>query len=375
MLLYDYVNEELLKQNIASELINVQRHPNLPLDIYTYSRKCVLEQEWNDATIKCRGLIVNRETKEIVARPFQKFFNLNDSTRPETLLENLPKDEPVITEKIDGNLITFWRYGIHWGAASKGSFTSDHAKWATKWLEDHIEEHGPLVFPEGFTPVFEAVCESVQHHVVHYGKDRLVLLALINIETGFESALDRPYALRNHLEYVDEPPIGLDAAINADGPNIEGFVATWHRPGQPPLKVKIKHPTFLKYQKILHKASPKTVLELLKMGDQGTIDNWVTSAPKHIAVVIDQWQGMFKNTYEHLRSMSASILTEALKTCTTRKEFAFFFLEEQNKFFAPVCFAMLDEHKHQEVIWKIIGHSLDNDQMFASAFRSLEIGD
>ena len=380
MYLYEYVNEETLRQAITADLVKVQRHPNksIPLDIYTYTRRAVLDNIWNEATIKCRALIVNRQTKEIVARSFEKFFNINDEGHPETLEENLPSGTPAITEKLDGSLGVFWKYGTHWGIASKGSFDSDHSRWATKWLENHIEEYGKLVFPEGYTPVFEMICEDVQHHVVHYGKNDLVLLALVNNETGEELFSFQLYAEKNHLTGVHIHFFNLDRAISQDRENAEGYVASWRRLGRPPLKVKIKHPTFLKYQKILHKASPKAVLQLLKMGDSQTIDNWVSTGPKHIAGIIDKWRGTFTNTYLHIQERSSSIVTEALKRFTTRKEFALFFLEEENKYFAPVCFALLDTdkvNKHREVIWKLIEKSLETDSVFSSLFDNVEIGD
>ena len=42
--------------------------------IYNYSRSCTLEGVWNEATLQCRGIIVDKDYN-ILARPFEKFFN------------------------------------------------------------------------------------------------------------------------------------------------------------------------------------------------------------------------------------------------------------------------------------------------------------
>lgn len=50
-------------------------HPSGELFIYNYSQKTVYENYWTDYTLQCRGLIADKEGN-IVARPFPKFFNL-----------------------------------------------------------------------------------------------------------------------------------------------------------------------------------------------------------------------------------------------------------------------------------------------------------
>ena len=171
-----------------------------PLDLYVHTRAATLENFWDETTTKCRGLIVHRETGEIVARPFEKFFNVDTSWRPETCVSNLPLTKPVISEKLDGSMGTLYKWRVpspsvydpsgesedteQLAIATKGSFHSDQAKWATEWYHNHLQG---AEWPEGYTVMFEIIAESVQHHVVHYnGIEELVLIALIKNETGEE---------------------------------------------------------------------------------------------------------------------------------------------------------------------------------------------
>ncbi len=82
MRLDNYMDVVKLERHIKDGLVMVNHHKELPLRILTYSRKVVLEDLWDDVTTKCRGLIVG-PNQQIIARPFEKFFNLNTSYRPE----------------------------------------------------------------------------------------------------------------------------------------------------------------------------------------------------------------------------------------------------------------------------------------------------
>lgn len=99
-------------QYLETDLVQVQHHDTLPLDIFCYGRKAVKEDHWDKVTTRCRGHVVNRLTGEIVARPFEKFHNYG-STAAETAdplyAVNLT-EHPVIWEKLDGFLCTAYTF-------------------------------------------------------------------------------------------------------------------------------------------------------------------------------------------------------------------------------------------------------------------------
>ena len=80
-------------------LITIRKHPTLDLEICNYTSKTQYEKMWNEDTIRCRGLILDGD-HNIVQEPLNKFFNLNET--PETSTPNLPIDEPMVYEKLDG---------------------------------------------------------------------------------------------------------------------------------------------------------------------------------------------------------------------------------------------------------------------------------
>lgn len=54
---------------------------------YNFSRKAFEKAAWDTVNVKARGLFINKKTKEIVNRSYNKFFNINE--RPETKVARL----------------------------------------------------------------------------------------------------------------------------------------------------------------------------------------------------------------------------------------------------------------------------------------------
>lgn len=92
-------NIPLVEQMVAEGYILVQKHPTADIYIYNYSKLCSLEGKWNEATIQCRGIIVDKDYN-ILARPFPKFFNYEEIEDKSII----PGGAADAYEKIDGSL-------------------------------------------------------------------------------------------------------------------------------------------------------------------------------------------------------------------------------------------------------------------------------
>lgn len=360
----DYLNVYKLDEHVKNGLVDIHFHKDLPLVLLRYSRTAEYDNLWDDVTEKCRGLIVNWNTGEIVARPFEKFFNFQTSFRPETYLENLPTTPPIVLDKLDGSLgILYVHEGVHY-IASKGSFHSEHAEWATAWYRKNVINPQ---WPAGYTPIFEMLCESVQHHVVHYGYEGLILLALINNETGEEADYNTLYHWA-HINGLGVPEIyghNLLETILHNRPNAEGYVLSWSRPGCTPIKVKVKFADFLRLQRIVHDATPKHIFEALSEGDGGKLVDWIANTNPQLRQFIKDWMHKLNEEYARILKCSSTIMNEALHQCTSRKDFALYFNAPVNQTYAPVCFAMLDEKDYKRCIWKLVEPILRDSKPFA----------
>ena len=112
---------EKLNKYIEEGLVVKNEHPTLPISIYNYSRKTQYENNWDEITKQCRGLILDNEGY-VIAKGFDKFFNME-----ELVSEDIPNETFEVFEKLDGSLgILFWYEG-KWILSTKGSFFSEQS--------------------------------------------------------------------------------------------------------------------------------------------------------------------------------------------------------------------------------------------------------
>ncbi|MFE4257406.1 RNA ligase [Streptomyces sp. NPDC056883] len=172
--LHDLMPAQALTEAIDAGYVARKAHPELPLSLYSYTRTAQYEQVWNQVTTRCRGLVADDVTGEVVALPLPKFFNVGEHESDRPYAPALPEDEPFeVYDKVDGSLGVLFHYAGKWRAASRGSFTSTQAVWAQRRLDGR--DTSALV--PGTTYLAEIVYPQ-NRIVVDYGDRRdLVLLA------------------------------------------------------------------------------------------------------------------------------------------------------------------------------------------------------
>ena len=117
------------------------------LILLNYTNKAVFKNEWNYLERVSRGLILDRGTGEIVARPFDRFFNWGERDRT--------SDGHIVTvtEKVDGSLGILFHHKGKYRIATRGSFDSEQAYWATEYFNSHPFPH----VPDNLTILFEII--------------------------------------------------------------------------------------------------------------------------------------------------------------------------------------------------------------------------
>lgn len=127
--LTDYVNanpQERFYPNRDERLVAIVRKGDLAL--FNYTDKCQYDNIWNEIILQCRGLIVDVTTGKPVAIPFPKFFNWGEYERCTTA------EIQSVSEKVDGTLGIVYEYEGELWVATRGSFDSQQAQWATEYL-------------------------------------------------------------------------------------------------------------------------------------------------------------------------------------------------------------------------------------------------
>jgi len=170
---------EKLNEYFEKGLVYKQVHPTLPLTIWNYTEKVQYEGLWDEITLQTRGLVTDDEGN-VVARPFKKFFNIEEKKFTAT-------EEFEVYEKMDGSLGILFFYEGKWIVATRGSFTSDQAVKAQEILKSkYIVES----IPKGYTTLFEIIYPE-NRIVVDYGdEESLVVLGMTSRMSGKEMDYD-----------------------------------------------------------------------------------------------------------------------------------------------------------------------------------------
>lgn len=237
------------------------------LALFNYAAPCQFKRppEWNYFERISRGLIMNVDTGEVVARPFDKFWNYGEID-----VESGAKIVEV-TEKMDGSLgILYWHDGLPC-IATRGSFESDQALWATEFFRNNrISLSGPGA---DFTLLFEIIYPENRIVVDYKGWSGLVLIGVRSRFTGTEVSLDtlKTSLMINTAEgkwlrfpefySFDELSSVLEARERLSG-NEEGFVVRFDN-GQ---RVKIKGDEYLQLHKFVSNFSFKNVAIAIRDG-------------------------------------------------------------------------------------------------------------
>lgn len=299
--LADLMDERELHNMIEAKYVRVREHPVLPLRIYNYSELAMFDKMWNNVTITCRGLIADKNGF-LVARPWEKFFNLGEKA---TLIGS--HDTVEITDKADGSLGI--AYPDHtqptgWAIATRGSFTSDQAIWATEWLQDQ-NAAGLLWNPlAGYTPLFEIVYPE-NRIVLDYGSwSGLILLGCVDTDNGnyfgpqaaagmlgWEGERTQVFPERTMAEFMSGP--------NANRSNAEGVVVrSGHR------MVKVKQQDYIAAHAVVTGLSNRSVWEMLSDG---------YGVPEQAAFMPDEFYRWLINTAAALTDAYAAWKTEAMQ--------------------------------------------------------------
>lgn len=281
MRLGNLLDMQELANHIVTGHIYFRRHPSLPLAILNYTNECMFNNYWPDVVQKCRGLVINTTEwdrgnppdSDVVSRPYHKFFNLNQQSQPETLEVNLPKVEPSVTEKMDGWFGIQWQCGEQYGVASRGSFDSIGARFATQKLQKLVKYGAVEEFPKGYTPIYEIIAKDCKI-VVDYPFEGLVLLGCVNNMTGEELPYDELQAVwakiagysadnRPWIRLVKAHRMSVDDCLTSPKTNFEGFVLSYPRPGTWPIKVKVKLEDYKRLHKLITGITPQQIWRAL----------------------------------------------------------------------------------------------------------------
>lgn len=328
------------RKYIDDGLVTEKQHPTEPYLIYNYTPKTQFSKAWDEVTIQCRGLIVHKDTREIVARPFSKFFNYEEHIEKGL---TLPAEMPIVYSKFDGSLgILYFTESGEPMIATRGSFVSDQARWATGHISlDKSAYDSIMKLDRSYTHLFEIIYPE-NRIVVNYGWDGLVHLASINTETGVSIVPDSDFPLA-----AAQPFSSYEELKGRNKQNEEGYVL--HYPSSD-LRLKIKFEDYVRLHKIMTGLSEIGVWEMLRDGKD--VADIVGETPDEMHEWLQKVITTLLSMYVDIKGKAevTVALTEALDTRKRKAEF----IMDNNKDLSGVCFSMLDEKDYSKLIWRMV---------------------
>lgn len=343
--------KEELEDAIENDLVTVRSNLEGNLKIYNYSAMVQYNREWNNVTKNCRGLILDNDYN-IIARPFPKIFNYTEIVPDPVIFDRIPQ----VSDKADGSLGIIYPDGAGYKVATRGSFESEQAIWATEWLNEVYPRayHHNWSFrqPEGITTLVEIIYPENRICVDYGQRAELVLIAAIDNNTGADIPLqsvewwdgDR---IQEHKGFSDIDEAYRFATSN-EYEGKEGVVCTWYKYNEPSFRLKIKHPEYVRLHGIIHSFSKKKVWEVLAEGGDFLL---------LLDEVPDEFYNMVKSVVSELRTEFAKIENYAIaeyntiKHISNKKDFAEQAKKSKN---SSLLFAFSNGKDYRPMIWKMI---------------------
>ena len=274
---------------IDNKHVTVREHPDLPLRILNYTPAAQYSRAWNDCTRACRGLILDHEGT-VVARPFPKFFNHGELDQYNI---DIDLDAPVsVWDKLDGSLGIVYPTPDGPAVATRGSFTSDQAVWATGWLRRRMPGYRVR---QGLTDLVEIIYPE-NRIVVDYGDmATLVGIATIDLATGETFPSEWPGLTARQFD----ADTLFDALRLPPRDNAEGIVIHDHTAGR---LIKVKQDDYVRLHRIVTGWNDRTVWEWLRDGND----------PAAIAEQVpDEFYQWVQKTVQRLTTQHHDLITTA----------------------------------------------------------------
>lgn len=183
--------------------IAVKEHPTLPLLNFKYSQ--IDSPKSHPIVRESRGIVLERGTWRVVAKPFTRFFNFGENVDN---WADFVKEGSHLIDKEDGSLIILYYYKDDWRINTSGSFGLDNMGAYKDWQEFFWAcanfSKSDLAPYKGMTLLFE-ICSMDNQVVLIYDKPKTYLIGLVDNEQSF-------------YEFTEPELDSVAAKLNCDRP-------------------------------------------------------------------------------------------------------------------------------------------------------------
>lgn len=264
-----------------------------------------------DVSRALRGIVLDTNTRSIVARGYNKFFDIGQvpTFSEKRFRKRCRQYKPLVTEKLDGSCILLWFYDNEWHTSTLGTFHSDQAIYAKGLLDNYNLEKLDVCYTyvlELITP-WDSGCK-----VVDYGsRDELVLIGIVNNTWNYclqsFEFLETTCKITGFSRY-NTYDIDADKLYESIPEGHEGFVV--HFPDYTSWKVHSEW--FLEMHKIAGATGIKNLLRYAKgvpIPDSGIRSRLRETVQQKVFELQEQFREL-KAQFEHEHQQAISHITE-----------------------------------------------------------------
>lgn len=240
--------------NVAQAITELRSNPYIQektygdISSFNFTRKAFYDRAWDEQTVKARGLYIDTHKNKVIARSYEKFFNINE--RPETKLDRLQFELKFpVTAYVKENgflgIVSYDEYNDDLLIATKSTLDSQYAQWLKEMFyqkvsSENIRSIKKFVKENNVSFVFECVDMKHDPHVIDYPESKLVLLDIIKNDLEFSKHKydtmitiaqmfglehkEKAYEISNWQDFYDWYCNVLEPDYEYHGREIEGFV-------------------------------------------------------------------------------------------------------------------------------------------------------
>jgi len=251
---------------------------------------------------ECRGITIDVVNNEVVALPFDKFFNINEcEENNEKNIRNMVKNAKYVefSNKLDGSLIIsrYYRDDIWLSSSSYAGDGSPIIRFARKCMDDNYKKL--LMDYSDYTCMFESIFSGDPHIVVYSQREfGLYLIGMRNVKTGelkrYSEVIEiaQRYNVKSTEQYLVSLDYILDTKSHYKASQKEGFVMNIDG-----YLVKIKCDDYILFHRMAESnCSKNTIIKALYYD---RIDDLRSSIPEPFIEKFDEDMGVIR-TYCNL---------------------------------------------------------------------------
>ena len=311
------------------------------------------ENDGMDGRFNMRGICFIDE--KIVALPFPKFFNLEETKYTKNL--DISKFK-FANEKIDGSLISVFQLNGKMYCKSMKSVESDVSKEAQKYFDSNelIKNHAKEILFCGYSPMYEYVSPTCKI-VIDYKETKMFFLGCRDMKTGKIF-----YPTQNGDAMFTRIPkkFETDKEINEylKTPNVEGVVITLED-GQ---MVKVKTEEYCKIHRIISNFSDKSIVEsIVEEKFDDLIGQLKLNNLNDLLEKAQQINDKFWEKYKEIEEYATHRYEQLIGKHSNRKDIA---MEMQfSSMIAPfshsIIFKLLDKKPIKDLIFKYLKNNVE----------------